>query len=359
MASTTNKIKVLVSRYNNKQLTIYSNYATLTEEPLATIIPFLNDNNNQEPTILETDMYDYNIFNSVDSCFHTGGNERWLSRTTLFNYMFGNDNKSKKCTTNTTNKYQDSYYLPITYSNYYKYSIAKNFDELKRINQNEFKMEWPSAATTTDTTNNSIKLGYIIISNMTTTQTPPFAFLSNIYNNKLFIPINFLANGNISDTTRTTSKTTTTIKENLDESHNIRRGSLPVIKKTLFNSSLTLLSKYTSLRNNSSLQKQTFAKSAKITNYTFGEKNSSTDSNHSNDSLESDEIINCDIYVLHTSEKHIKNAFYAFNANSDNCSFRKYLKPCSPNNMIKLHLNKKNDENLWFNIHNNVDGFLI
>jgi hypothetical protein len=376
----TSNIKFLVSRYNNKQLTIYSNNMVSNDNII--VIPFPNKIK-KEPTILETYIKDNNIFDSIDNCFDKNIYAGISSPSSLFSDFFYSttDTIVKKKTI-----YDDktNYYLPITYYNNYKYSIAKNVEEIKRINTNHLNIALSKYE------NEKEDFGFIVLGiDKPQYPNPPFAFITNIENNKLFIPTKYL-NDIIENNQMQSNRRFTyphTFHKNyvsiIDEVANKHRH---LTDKDEPDKPNHFLPQYYSLRNvynkitatttNKENKFQTVSSKfifpfININNNTpptssMEEKISSTDSNDSSINTEKIQTTNFNnsllpkynIYVLHTNDNKLyQNAASNFNCQS-NISFNQYLKSCSSNKMYKVNHCEKN-ENLWFNIDNKIKELII
>ena len=128
--------KIMVSRYNNKQLTIYSNNVASQCKSYGMIIPFQNKYN-KVPIILNTVVDDNKIFKIIDNCFSNNSSlfNNILNRLYDIRYSKTVKNISLPDNLNISGSFDNN--LPIIYYNNYKYCIAKNSKELQQIDSTE------------------------------------------------------------------------------------------------------------------------------------------------------------------------------------------------------------------------------
>jgi hypothetical protein len=305
--------QILVSRYNNKQLTVYSNRVELKENynSYGMIIPFPNKNNN-EPIILNTSIKDEKIFKNIDDCF-TNNKTNYFKK--IINYIKEIELiKTNKILKNIKKEYLE--YLPITYYNDFKYSIANNVEELKKINPNELNF-----ILNLENRKNfeNQEFGFIVLWINNSKQPPPLAFLTNIENNKFFIPTKFFNLSNINSFYQ---------KENCQNNINNKLWNF-------FNFNI----KYKVDNNFKN----------KLLNYSDREI------------VCLNNLIQIDykLYILHTTPDN-NNSVLDFNSINCTCTFNKYLKSCSSKNMLKFETNNfRYNKNLYFNVdNNNVNNFI-
>ena len=359
--------QILVSRYNNRQLTVYSNKVELKHNynSYGMILPFPNKSN-KEPIVLDTVLDDINIFKSIDNCFTNNKQSiisnilKYLSDIKITNNNNQRINKEKK----------DNKYLPIIYRKNYKFSVAHNIKELEKINPNELKFIL-NIDDIKKIQNNDWKkdeFGFIVLWIDNTKQSPPFAFITNIENNNFFIPTKIFHLSNIYPFYHDK-----TIQQN--EENNINKFSNKLKQLTYKFSNINekvkiipyyQLSKILSINTKETNQTncETFTDTNDSTNNSI--TNDSTNNSITNDSINYFDIdtnfINFDykIYILHTCDNKKNNACYNFNPYMVNCSFNKYLKYCPSNKMSKFEINGYHkNKNLWFNVDKNTDNIFI
>jgi hypothetical protein len=370
--------KIMVSRYNNKQLTIYSNEVATQCNSYGMIIPFSN-RANKEPTILNTIVEDNKIFKMIDNCFS--------NKPTIFENLMNSlydirlNKFAKRSVSSPKNLDQtkvpvtNNDYLPVVYHNNYKYSIAKNSKDLKKINTTE--LNFYLAQHNIMDYDNHDDYGFIVfwIQNTNT----PLAVITMIEDNQFFIPTK--------DFYLYTFFNKITVKQ--------------FSNNDLIN-----------IMNSNQMYKNTSYFFTNMSNYVEEQPRESTDSNDSIDNDCENKYINYKIYVLHSStdisvtvcpqdspkrgvldqrrfetapavssslgnptdnlkvpskgglfsginEKKCNNANNPFNSNiTCDSTIGKYLKSCSSKKMFKIETNNMPD-NLWFNVANNKNDIII
>lgn len=319
--------KIFVSRYVNKQLTIFSKNTNIKEKynSYGFVIPYFNKYN-KYPIILDTINKDNKIFENIEECFNDK-NDIFTNINKFFYYM---NKKEEKVENNKI--INEENYLTIIYNDYYKYSIAQNIKEIDKLNKKEFNfiinIENIKEFEKDD-------YGFIILSIRTYNKKNiiPFAILTDIKDNKFFIPtkhLNFLNmylyNDNI-------------IRNNKSKSYEYLQKSKNTILKYISNDENNVLNSI-----------DTFI--------------SSIDSNDPSNIDLLKEFIKFDfkIYVLHSSENNnnILKAKYDFNPYYTDCTFNKYLKYCISKKILKIVINGfEKDDNLWYKIENDINNIFI
>ena len=160
--------KILVSKYESKQLTVYSNKVTIdgNGDSVVMILPFPNKNNKID--VIETNSKDMKCFTLLKNCFI---NRR--SRCSYSNDSTGDNDRPIVP-------------LEVFRSGNYQYSIARNVTDLDLLNKNVFKKTQELNNLLLEYSNNNF--GFIACIIDKNVMYSPFAYLYDIVNNELFIP---------------------------------------------------------------------------------------------------------------------------------------------------------------------------
>jgi hypothetical protein len=312
------------------------------------VIPFLNKTD-KEPIILNTVFEDNKIFKMIDNCFSDKPTIFENIINTLYDIRYNkfvknvslsdnhgrietpssspisngsNSSNRSNSSNSSTSSTSSTNYLPVIYHNNYKYSIAKNNKELQKINSTEMNFYFAE-----HNIRNYDKFDYGFIVFWIQNTNTPLAVLTNIEDNKFFVP------------TKDFYLYTFFDKVNIKQvSSDIEYGIPQYSSQYVTN------------------VKHYFTNIKDIPEENVHE---STDSSGSNENVLEYKYINYKIYILHTCNGEGNNANTAFNSNITNdCTFGKYIKSCSSKKMFKMNMNKT-PNNLWFNVANNTNPIII
>lgn len=321
-------MKIIVSRYNNRQLTIYSKQYMLKQATHSSIlIPFPNTLK-LEPIILNTILNDNKIFSLLDECFQN--KQREFLRSHL--------DSPKNRTTINENKVQKEHYLPIIYNKNYVYSIAKNVEELQLIHPVELNYIYNEHDVQQYLNKD---FGFIILNIINTILIPPLAILTYIEENKFFIPIELIYQSRIHIQTPTptpsSSKNHHFFKWYLDKLHNTSQSFIH-----MFYSSDDAV-----IDSCNHIQK----KKNSIQSHESHESHESRNSSLSSLSSENNNDTEYTLFVLHTTDTFYNNGINDFKSNIRYFSFAQYLKSCSSTKMCKIKTSQIcHCKNIWMNI---------
>ena len=154
------------SNLKNYQLTVYSNKVN-TQSPVAMVLPF--PNKNMLPLVIETNKNDNQIYESINSsCF-----KKILKNFGLSLNSYSGDMRSQGA-------------LEVFRSGSYRYSVANCIDDIKRIDQGVFDIKSDLQELLKSYSNKNF--GFLICIIDKNVDYTPFAYITDIVDNKFFIP---------------------------------------------------------------------------------------------------------------------------------------------------------------------------
>lgn len=162
--------KIIVSKYNNKQLTVYSNTVNIDREPVAMILPVpKNYYNKLNIEVFETNEYDMLIFNELESF------------------------KSKNLYTNSSYlSYDANDSIEVLRSGSYRYSIVDNVSNFSKLSS-EFNIKDKNLINLLKKYKN---FGFIVCIIDKSAKYSPFVYSHDLMDsNKLFVPTKHYHNG--------------------------------------------------------------------------------------------------------------------------------------------------------------------